>query len=427
MKTIILSFLLLFSAGLINARQRDLNYFLEQAKSNSPLIQKNKDSNKILALDLRQTELLLKNPLITLESNILLAPIISHDSNSNRLELVSAGAGNYSGYDLAISDGGQFQAFVNVKQPLLSGSAYRGYSKKADISRQINENSTSLTIHEIEQLVGYQYILCLKSKGQIDNSRSLLTQLDEQLVVLKKLVENAIYKQTDLMLLQIEYQNLELDSKTFQDEYENNLFDLNLLCGIKDTDVVDIAAIDLQLKSGAFSNSQFLTSYKLDSLNLMAGQSINELKYKPQLSLFANAGLNAAYLPTYNRLGFSAGLNFIWNIYDGNQRKIEREKSAINMQTLEFEKNHLVTQNQLNRNKISHQINALNERAIAIEKQLNQYDKLYAVYQKELSQGLVSVMDLKNILKDIASKKQKNLLLKMDKQVLINSYNYWNY
>ena len=427
MKTIILPLLLLFSVGLIKAQQRDLNYFLEQARINSPLIQKNKESNKILELDLKQIELILKNPIVSLESNVLFAPIISHDNNNSRLQLISAGANNYTGYDLANTDGGQFQAFVSLKQPLFKSSSLQSYSYKADISRQQNENSTSQTIHEIEQLAGYQYILCLKSKQEIDNSLSLLKQLNKQLIILKKLVESSIYKQTDLMLLQIEYQNLELDTKTFQDEFKNNLYDLNLICGINEPIVMDIAALDLQLKSDNVTNSQFLTSFRLDSLNIVAGQSINELKYKPQLSLFANAGLNATYLPAFKRLGFSTGLTFSWTIYDGNQRKIEREKSFINLQTLGFKKNHLITQKQINKNKISHQINALNEKTITIEKQLIQYDKLYDVYQKELSQGIVSVMDFKNILKDIAAKKQENVMLQMEKQVLINSYNYWNY
>ena len=34
------------------------------------------------------------------------APIISHDTNTNRFEWVSAGATNYTGYDLALTDGG---------------------------------------------------------------------------------------------------------------------------------------------------------------------------------------------------------------------------------------------------------------------------------------------------------------------------------
>jgi len=427
MKRFLLPAILFLLYPMIYTQQRDLNYFLEQARNNSPLILKNKNDTKIIDLDLKITQSILKKPVINLESNILFAPIISHNSGSNRLDFVSNGSDNYSGYDLAVTDGGQYQAYITLKQPLLGKVNLKFYSQKSDISSQKNNFSTALTIHEIEQLVSYQYILCVKSKIQIKNEYQLIEQLDDQLIVMQKLVENAIFKQTDLLLLKIEKQNQELNSKSFEDDYKSNLFDLNILCGINDTSKVDIQESDLQLNPEILSNSQFLTSYKLDSLAILADLSISELKYKPQLNLFANAGLNAVYLPALNRLGMSAGITFSWNMYDGNQRKFEKAKSIINIQSLQFDKNHFMTQQEINKNKIKSQINSLNERTILVENQLTQYDKLYATYQNELKQGLISVMDFKNLLKDITSKKQDFLLLKMEKQMLINTYNYWNY
>jgi len=412
---------------MIYSQHRDLNYYLEQARQNSPLIQKNINDSKIIDLDLLQTERILKNPIINLESNLLFAPIITHTTNSNRLDVVSNGSDSYSGYDLGITNGGQYQAFLTLKQPLLGKSILKVYTQKSDISKKQNNNSTSLTIHEIEQLVSYQYILCIKSNVQIKNEKQLIAQLNDQLNVMQKLVNSAVYKQTDLLLLQIEKQNLEISNKAFEDDYKSNLYDLNLLCGIKDSSRVDIQESYLQIRPELSSQSMFLTSYKLDSLGIMADQSISELKYKPQLNLFANAGLNAVYIPTFNRLGFSAGLTFSWNLYDGNQRKLEREKSNVTINTLQYEKNHFINQLEINKNKIKSQINSLNERTVLIENQLRQYEKLYEAYQNELKQGLISVMDFKNLMKDITTKKQDFLLLKMEKQLLINSYNYWNY
>jgi outer membrane protein TolC len=427
MKRILIPVMLLFFSGIIFSQQRDLDYYLVQARNNSPLINKNKNDNKIIDLDLQQTDRILKNPEINLESMVLFAPIITHTAGSNRLDLVSNGTESYSGYDLAITNGGQYQAFLSLKQPLLGQSNLKVYSNKADISKKQNDNSTTLTIHEIEQLVSYQYILCVKSKEQIKNGVQILKQLDDQLSVLQKLVENAIYKQTDLLLLKIEKQNLELTNKSLEDDDKNNLYDLNILCGIKDTGKVEIQELDMQMKPEISSDSHFLTSYKLDSMGIVADQLLTELKYKPQLNLFANAGLNAVYLPTFNRLGISAGLTFSYNIYDGNQRKLEKDKSKVNIQTLQFDRSQFISQQKINKDKIKSQLNSLNERTILVENQLNQYDKLYTAYQNELKQGLISVMDFKNLLKDITAKKQDYLLLRMEKQLLVNSYNYWNY
>ena len=427
MKPFVLVLFFLCLSMCLNAQTRNLDFYLEQAKINSPLINKNKNENKIVELDLDQIKSILSKPEINLESSVLFAPILSHDNHSDRLKWISNGADNYTGYDLATTDGGQYQAFISLKQPLFTNSKLQTYSNRTDLSSQINENKIALTIHELKQLVSYQYLLCLKSKMQADNSLSLLSQLDEQLLIMQKLVENAIYKQTDFMLLQIDYQNYEIAYKTSQSEYENNLYDLNLICGIKDTKKVNVQEISFQLEPEIIVNSKFSTSYKLDSLNIIAEQKINELKYKPQISLLANAGLSAVYQPSFDRLGFSTGVSFSWNIFDGHQRKIQREKSAINLNTLDFEKKNFLTQADINRNKLINQIDLLNKRIILINEQLNKYDTLLAVYSKELSQGELSVIDFKNVFKDIASKKQEGILLNMEKQFVINSYNYWNY
>ena len=162
-------------------------------------------------------------------------------------------------------------------------------------------------------------------------------------------------------------------------------------------------------------------------MNIIADQSIYDLKYKPQLDLFADAGLFAAYLPYPGRIGFSTGISLSWNIFDGHQRDIQREKSDINLQTIEFEKKNFLTQNDISKNKILNQIESIDQRLLLFEQQADQYDKLYNAYSRELSLGEASVMDFKNLLKDIAAKKQETLLLTSERQLLINSYNYLTY
>ncbi len=427
MKTFILSFLLISIALGLNAQQRDLNFYIEKAKTNSPLINKNRNENRLVSLDLQQINSVLCKPEINVVSGVMFAPIISHDNNTNHFEFVSEGAGSYSGYDLAGTDGGQYKAAVSVRQPLLAGSKLRTYSSKAGISGQINDNNIALTINEVEQVVRYQYILCERSKVLTDHSFKLLNELQEHLKIMQKLVENAVYRQTDQILLQIEVQNYHAEYKSFEAEYLSNLYDLNLICGIKDTGRIVLQDINLTIAPIKNHKSGFLTSFRLDSLNIVADQAISELKYKPQLDLYADAGMNAVYLPAFNRLGFSTGLTFNWNIFDGRQREIQRAKSAINIETIEFEKNHFMTQNEINKNKILNQVEATDQKMVLVNQQMQQYDILKDTYSRELSQGEVSVMDFKNLLRDIAAKKQELIQLSMERQILINSYNYLNY
>ena len=254
-----------------------------------------------------------------------------------------------------------------------------------------------------------------------------MKELEGQLLIMQKLVENAIYKQSDLMLMQIEYENYGLFYASSISEYKTNLYDLNLLCGINDTTTVDLQELDLKLNNNKPVSSGFLDSFRLDSLNINAEQKISNLKYKPQVNLFADAGLNAVYLPSFDRLGFSTGITFSWNIFDGNQKKIQNQRTYINMQTIDFERQNFLTQQQVNKNNILSQLTSLGNRIMLTENQISKYDQLLTVYHAQLSQGEISVIDYKNIVKDFALKKQDKLLLDLEKQALIISFNYWNY
>lgn len=419
----ILAFILLNI--LLHAQNRDLNYYIEQAKKNSPLLNKTQNDQQIIDLDLKQVNSILSKPEINLAANVLFSPIINHDKNT--FDLVSQGAAQYTGYDLGITNGGQYQALIAMNQPLFNKSKFAAYSKQSEALKQKNENSIKLTIHEIEQLVSYQYVLCLKSKLQADNVQIIKKQMDEQVKLMETLVSHAIYKQTDLYLLQIEQQNFELSYHENVTEYKNSLYDLNLLCGISDTATYNLLPVDFKMKNDSVMNSPFLASYSLDSLNLVLEQSIFELKYKPQLNWFFDAGQNAVYLPSINRFGFSTGLSFSMNIFDGKQRQIQQEKTKINLQSLDFEKNNFVKQRQIQRNKIQHQIQSLDEKEKILNRQLNQYETIVKAYQNEMAQGLVSIMELKNLVKDYAAKKQELLQVNIEKQWLINMYNYWTF
>jgi len=419
--------LLAFMMNTVQAQKRSLDFYLGKAKAFSPLVNQAQNENKIVGLDLELMKSILLRPEINVEASVLFAPIISHDNKKYRFEPVSNGATNYAGYDMALTDGGQYQSVVSLNQPLFNGSNLKAYSDKADVTRRINENRISLTEHELEKIVSHQYILCLKAQRSADMNVALLKELEDQLLIMQRLVENAIYKQSDLMLMQIEYENYKLSYESSLSDFKNNLYALNLLCGITDTSTVELKEIEPQLKNTSTNSSEFLNSFRLDSLNITKEQAINDLKYQPQVNFFANAGLNAVYVPAFNRFGVSTGLSLSWNIFDGNQQKIQKQKTNINLLTLDFEKQNFITQQEINKNNISNQIASLDKRILLTDTQLSKYDQLLKLYHVQLTQGEISVIDFKNMVKDIAAKKQDWLMLEMEKQALIISFNYWNY
>src|SRR5680860_1280146 len=90
------------------AQQHDLNYYVEKAKINSPFIHQNQNDKKLGELDLEQLKSIYSKPEITAEAGVLFAPIIAHENNKNQFRLTTKDVTDYTGYDLAATDGGQY-------------------------------------------------------------------------------------------------------------------------------------------------------------------------------------------------------------------------------------------------------------------------------------------------------------------------------
>ena len=199
------------------------------------------------------------------------------------------------------------------------------------------------------------------------------------------------------------------------------------MCGINDDEDAQIQDTTFTQNKAITTPSVFLKSFLLDSMSIATDQRITNLKYQPHVNAFANTGMNAVYQPSFNRFGLSTGINFNMTLYDGKQKKLERQKSEINLQNLDFEKQKSREQNTIQKNYSQNQINSLNHRLKLVDGQLGQYNKLLEMYKVKLANAEISIMDFKYLLKDISTKKQERLLLEMEKQIVINAYNYWNY
>jgi outer membrane protein TolC len=426
MRNIIILFFLISCFFKNGYAQNSLQSYIDKAIENSPLLQKQENNNKIIDLDLKQFNAIYKAPKLNLNTNVLLSPILSQEGNKNKLEWVSAGSTNYIGYDLGASNGGQFQALISVNQPLFTGKYYNAQKDKATIAKAKNENRTQLTKAKLQQIVTHQYILCVQSQKLKNNNQKTIQIIEEQIAQIKILVNAGIYKLIDLRLLEIELQNNQIENERLNGEFLNNFNTLNLLCGINDTTLYNLQNIDLHLKQPLHKPSLFVSQFKIDSLSIKAQQKINELQYLPQLSAFGDAGLNATYQPTPNRLGFSVGIALKWNLFDGHQKQFKREQSQLLLSNIETDKQYLKNQNNIRKYNILKQIDNLNEQLILIDSQLNEYDKLLQLYQIEIKQSLVSVFEMKTLIQDISRKQQVKTNTLMVKEILINSYNYWN-
>ncbi len=421
---IIVILLLFFSSLSLKAQLID---YLEVAKKNSPLINENTNLITVNGLEVERLKAFYTKPQVSVTANYLLAPIISNDNGNTKLEVNSTGASNYFGYDLASSNGGQYQAQLNITQPLFNEYRLKTVQEQLVVSSQINQNIAKLTAHDIEKIVTDQYILCFQDYRQINYTESMIKLLSEQKDLLQKLVSASIYKQSDLTLLNIEYQNFLLQRSQLKANIRRDFLDLNILCGINDTTVVELQNIELVINV-VTEQSSYLEKYRLDSLNLFAQQKIFELKYKPQINWFANTGLNGVNVPDiWRRFGFSAGLSLTYNILDGSQKNISRNKTQLLQKSIAFYKDNFTRVNSLRKTKILNELASYTERMTIIQQQINDYNALINSYKKEIISGQLSIVNYLTTLKNMAIIQRDFTLLTSQKQTLINAYNYWNW
>lgn len=406
---------------------QDLNFYIEQAKINSPLIQDNRNQSEAARFEAERLRALYTKAQISLIGAYQFSPVISQDNGKSTLELNSGGADKYTGYDIAASNGGVYQGMININQPLFNGSRYKTAAEQTLIGAKINENTMQLTAHDLEKFITDQYILCLQDYKQTEYLSSLVKIISGQRNIVIKLVDNGIAKQSDLSLLTIEQKTQQAALNTFRATYRRDLMDLRVLCGVTDTTYQVLDPINLQRQQDV-AVSHFTERYRLDSLNLIAAQNLFELKYKPVLGVFANAGLNAVYAPTIpNRFGMSAGVNFVMTLTDGRQRKITQQRTAVLMKSTTLYKNFFYNQNGVRKNRILTELESIEERLTLTEDQLKEYQRLLEFYKQELSIGQISVINYISTLKNMAVTQRDFVLLQTNRELLVNLYNYWNW
>lgn len=407
--------------------QVTLEDYINKAKENSPLVKDNINQAKINQLESERLKAFYTKPQIGITANYLFSPVISKDNNRTTLVLNPDVVDNYYGYDLAASNGGTYQALLNITQPLFNGKQYQTANELLVNNSNINMNAVEITFHDLEKIIGDQYILCMQDLMQLDYIEEMITLITKQQDILDKLVSSGIYKNSDLTILNIEYQNMLSQKSTSKANYRRNLMDLNVLCGIEDTSLVLLQYTELTTNSNS-GNSGFLEKFRLDSLNLIAQEKIINLKYRPQVGLYANTGLNAVYGGNImNRFGVSAGITFSYNLFDGAQKSINHEKIAIQQNTISGYQESFVRQNSVRKEKALTEIASITERIDLSNKQTKSYESLISSFEKEIIQGQLSIINYITTLKNMAIVKRDYALLIAQKQSLINAYNYWNW
>ncbi len=418
---ILIAFIFVLFQQIIYAQTNDINFYINQARQNSPLIFERTNKNAALDVEIKRLKAFYTKPQIALNASVLFAPIISNTNSTAKFEFVSQGTDDYYGYDLGLSNGGQYQAVVSVEQPLLGNGRMNIAGQNIAVTKQINETEIKFTGHDIERIVGFQYLRCLRSQQRIEAYEKLTGLVRNELKLMDKLTQSGIFKYSDLELLKIEYRNYQVSLEKSKAGFNQSLMDLNILCGINDTSAIKLTNTSFSIKTPV-EKSYFLKKYELDSTRLSTLQQLSEIKYKPQLSLFADGGLNATYIPDFNRLGFGVGLKFSWMLFDGHQRDFARERTEILKKDFIFKMNRFATENSIRKQKLLYQIVSVEKQLKLKSEQQSSYDNLMKIYKTEFSQGDISAIEFVNVLRDRVDLYLELIDLQIQKQALINTY-----
>lgn len=279
---------------------------------------------------------------------------------------------------------------------------------------------------DILQEVTAQYLSALANLRQIQFSNSMQLLLEKERKDLSPLVDKGIYQHTDLFNLDMSISDIQLTAKQALIDYKNNLAILNFLCGICDTTTIELSKPDLPIRTNFdLTSSPIMLKMKIDSLKSINSRDLVDASYRPRISLFADAGINAIDLGSIQKnIGTSFGVNFTLPIYDGEQKKLQKAKIDVEENTQKYFRETYVIQFKQRVLQTIEQLRLNTELAQGITKQCEQQEKLLDIYHIEMNKGLVRFLDVLDAISKYAQLKNNLTLAENTRLQLINQLYY---
>ncbi len=392
------------------AQKKSLDYYINQALDNSPLLKDYKNQVRINVIDSERIRANYK-PQVAGNSFNYYSPVIK----------------GY-GYDNAVTNGASVTALVGVNKTLVGQKNLQSQFETLNLQSKGLENTAKISEQDLKRTVIAQYITAYGDLQQLNFSKEIYTLLSKEDTVLKKLTERNVYRQTDYLTFLVTLQQQDLSVRQQAIQYQNDLATLNYVSGIVDTSIADLEEPGIALAQlPQPENSVFFYQYTLDSLKLRNDRSVLAFSYKPKVNLFADAGYNSslADLP-YKNFGTSFGFSVAVPIYDGHQKKMQYRKLDISERTRQNYKDFFTRQYSQQVAQLMQQLKATQELIDQINHQIKYSEGLIQVNTKLLVTGDVRIADMVIALNNYLT--AKNLLTQntVSRLQIINQINYWN-
>lgn len=393
------------------AQTQNLNYYLQQGESNSPWLKDYQNQIRTGALD----SLLIRaanRPQVLANGQVLITPNIFGQE-----------------YDPAITNGGNYAALVSISQPIFNRKILEPQYHKIELQNQSIGNTAGISRLDLKKSITSQYITAYADYQQLLSDQDVYSLLDAQQDILKKLVQNGIYKQTDYLNFEVSLESQEVAVSQLQMQYRTDVATLNYLCGIRDTSFVLLE--EPEISGGIYTgklNSVFFRGFIIDSLKLINQKALIDARYKPAISWFADAGMQSSQPSTiYHHFGTDFGLNLSVPIYDGKQRKIEYQHLKVAEDTRNNYASFFNRQFDQQRATLFQQLEESENLLTQIKAKLNTAQTLIDMDKKLLPAGDVRITDYIIAINNYLSIKNNLNQANISRLHIINQLNYWNH
>ncbi|MFG4001390.1 TolC family protein [Flavobacterium aquidurense] len=390
------------------SQEKDLGYFIQKARTNSPLLADYQNQIKISTLD-------------SLLNRAAYKTQVAGNLNANYAPVI-----NGYGYDTALSNGQMVSALVGVNKRIMSKNQLNSQADSFKLIKDALIVNKKIALKDLDKSIIAQYIAAFGTETQMEYNNKITSLLKEEEVILKKLARNSIYKQTDYLIFNATVKQQQLAALQLKQQYQNDLALLNYLTGEKDTTFVKLKTPDLTIKLNQQENSIFFKQFEIDSLKIKNSDKLIDNTYKPALSLLGDAGYNSSFIyQGYKNFGFSVGLGLSIPIYDGNQRSLQHQKNSMALATIDsYNKNfkRQYDQQLLLLNQKFNQSAATNK---MLQSQLSVAETLIEANKKLLVTGDAQITEYIIALSNIISIQDAMAQNTVNKLQIINEINYW--
>jgi outer membrane protein TolC len=404
----VILFIFTYSASL--AQSNSLNYYLDVAKTNSPLLKDLRNQIASNQIDSMRIKAGLR-PQVAVNSAGLYAPVIS----------------GY-GYSAAITNEHTLNGLLGVNQAIVGSKNVNEQVLTVSLQTQTVANTVKISEQDLKKSVTAQYITAYGSLQQYDFNKEIVDLLVKEDEVLKKLTRANVYRQSDYLSFLVTLKQAQLQQSQSRAQYKNDYATLNYLAGVTDTAMTAIAKPDIE-KTVKVSTAQsiFFNQFKVDSLKLINSRRLLDFTYKTKINALADVGFNSDFPgQEYKNFGLSAGFTLSIPIYDGGQRKLSYKKLNLQEDTRQNYKTFFDMQYRQQLAQLNQQI-AENEALLAqVTDQMKYIESLIKVDTQLMQTGDLKIADLILAINNYLAVKNLFTQTTITGLQLTNQLNYWN-